>query len=417
MRVLFISGSIGLGHAGRDLAIARALRTLDPEVDIRWLAGDPARQFLSDAGETLLPEADELDDTIFAERTAGDFSANVMSYARAVLPAWKRAVQAYVRAARRWPHDLLVGDETYELVFAQEKHPDLVRTPFVVIYDFLGFDAMGWSPLERLTVRKANVAMSRRGRAPRQDLVLFVGEPEDVAARSFGIGLPDRRGYACQHYEFVGYVLPFDPADYRSPSRGRAELGYDNRRRLVVCAVGGSAIGVNLLRLCAATHGPLAERVPDLQLVLVLGPRIDPAAISAPPGVEVRGFVPRLYEHFAAADAAVVQGGGTTTLELTALRRPFAFFPLRDHFEQSLVVAGRLARHGAGRRLDFETTSPEALAEVVAGLLQGGVSWPPIPVDGARRAAEAIYGLGQVGRGSHRARASARAPAMSGVEA
>jgi predicted glycosyltransferase len=51
-RVLYISGSIDLGHARRDLAIARELRRLDPEVEIMWLAGDPARHLIAEAGET-----------------------------------------------------------------------------------------------------------------------------------------------------------------------------------------------------------------------------------------------------------------------------------------------------------------------------------------------------------------------------
>jgi UDP:flavonoid glycosyltransferase YjiC (YdhE family) len=85
-------------------------------------------------------------------------------------------------------------------------------------------------------------------------------------------------------------------------------------------------------------------------MVIVCGPRIDPASVRAPAGVDVRGYVPRLYEHFAACDAAVVQGGGTTTLELTALRRPFIYLPLENHFEggpDDLMTADR--RLGAAR--------------------------------------------------------------------
>jgi UDP-N-acetylglucosamine:LPS N-acetylglucosamine transferase len=85
--------------------------------------------------------------------------------------------------------------------------------------------------------------------------------------------------------------------------------------------------------------------------------------------VEVRGYVPRVYEHFAACDVAVVQGGGTTTLELTALRRPFIYFPLEGHFEQNLVVAERLARHRAGQRLLYSETTSEKLAETMVRLL------------------------------------------------
>ena len=130
-------------------------------------------------------------------------------------------------------------------------------------------------------------------------------------------------------------------------------------------------------------------------MMLVCGPRIDPASIEVPSGVEVRGYVPRLYEHLAACDVAIVQGGGTTTLELTALRRPFIYLPLEDHFEQNLVVAKRLERHRAGQRLLYSKTTPEMLAEAIMGQLGREASWPPIPTDGARRAAELINELAQ----------------------
>jgi UDP:flavonoid glycosyltransferase YjiC (YdhE family) len=127
-------------------------------------------------------------------------------------------------------------------------------------------------------------------------------------------------------------------------------------------------------------------------MVLVCGPRIDPSAARAPSGVEVRGYVPRLYEHLAACDVAVVQGG-TTTLELTALRTPFIYFPLEGHFEQNLVVAKRLERHGADERVLYSETTPEKLAEAAVEQLRREASWPPIPTDGARRSAELINQL------------------------
>ena len=82
--------------------------------------------------------------------------------------------------------------------------------------------------------------------------------------------------------------------------------------------------------------------------------------------------------------------GGTTTLELTALRRPFAYFPREGHSEQEIAVAGRLERRHAGERLRFSTTSPESLADATVGLLGLGPDWDAIPTDGARRATECI---------------------------
>ena len=66
-------------------------------------------------------------------------------------------------------------------------------------------------------------------------------------------------------------------------------------------------------------------------------------------------YVPNLYRHLAACDLAVVQGGLTTTMELTASRRPFLYFPLRHHFEQNIHVRHRLDRYGAGRRMDYDS--------------------------------------------------------------
>jgi UDP-N-acetylglucosamine:LPS N-acetylglucosamine transferase len=125
-------------------------------------------------------------------------------------------------------------------------------------------------------------------------------------------------------------------------------------------------------------------------MVLVCGPRIDPSTVRAPAGAEVRGYVPHLHEHLAAADVAIVQGGGTTTLELTALRRPFIYFPLEGHFEQQVAVAGRLARHCAGECLDYSETTPQLLAAHTVRLIGSTPFWPPIPTDGAARAAMII---------------------------
>jgi len=273
--------------------------------------------------------------------------------------------------------------------------PELKKCPFVMIYDFVGLDAMSRSPLERLIAYRFNWFWGGpRGKPPtHEDLTLFIGEPEDVADKPFGFLLPNRSEYAHRYYHFVGYVFPFDPADYADKEKVRSELAYDEDRPLIVCAVGGTAVGADLLRLCAASYPHIQERVGDVQMVLVCGPRIDPHVVQAPSGVEVRGYVPRLYEHFAACDVAVVQGGGTTTLELTALRTPFIYFPLEGHFEQNLVVAERLARHRAGERLIYSKSTPERLAEAVVGQLGHEASWPPIPTDGARRAAELIHKL------------------------
>lgn len=390
--VLYISGSFGLGHVNRDLAIAAELRRLNPEVQITWLAAEPASTVLRQAGETLAPEADSFgDDSAAAEASAQGQRLNLMLYTLRAQRQWRANVAAYARLTRRQPFDLVVADEAYELGVAMMLRPGLRVAPFVMIYDFVGFDPMSWNPLERLATYFWNSVWANDARSTAK-LFVFVGELEDIPDHSLGPGLPNRRQHARRHYHPVGYILPFDPASLADRSAVRARLGYSDEP-LVICSIGGTAIGKELLELCGRAYPLLRTRVPALRMILVTGPRLAPQAISTPAGVEVRGYVPGLHEHLAASDLAVVQGGGTITLELTALRRPFLYFPREGDYEQGIAVAGRVARHGAGVRMTFSRTSPEALAEQVLANLGKEVSYPPIPTDGARKAAELISGL------------------------
>jgi uncharacterized iron-regulated protein len=60
-KVLFVSGSAGLGHVGRDVAVANHLRDLRPGTVMHWMAGDPARVHLRDKGEVLAPGSEDFD--------------------------------------------------------------------------------------------------------------------------------------------------------------------------------------------------------------------------------------------------------------------------------------------------------------------------------------------------------------------
>jgi UDP-N-acetylglucosamine:LPS N-acetylglucosamine transferase len=139
---------------------------------------------------------------------------------------------------------------------------------------------------------------------------------------------------------------------------------------------------------------PLAKhKIPNLRMIVVAGPRIDPASLSSADGLEVRAYVHGLYRHLAACDIAVVQGGLTTTMELTANRRPFLYFPLRHHFEQNFHVRHRLKQYGAGRCMDYATATPEIIATALAEELRKPVAYKAVETDGAARAAARIAEL------------------------
>lgn len=286
---------------------------------------------------------------------------------------------------------MVIGDETYEISLALREHQEIKNFPFVMIFDFVGLDSMTGNPLEKLGVYIYNSKWShdyRKKIKPSYDLGLFVGELEDIPDKSFGFNLPNRRVFAKTMYNFVGYIFPFNPASYSNKNEIREKLGY-GLEPLIIASVGGTSIGKEMLEKCGEAYSLIKDKTPSLRTLLVTGPRIEANSLKLSEGVEVKQFIPKLYEHFAACDLAIVQGGATSTLELTALQKPFIYFPLAGHSEQE-SVARNLSRRGAGMRMNLSQTTSAALAEKISSMINTRVSYPKIPTDGAQKAAELI---------------------------
>jgi pimeloyl-ACP methyl ester carboxylesterase/predicted glycosyltransferase len=396
-RALFISSPIGLGHALRDVAIAAELRAQRPDVEIHWLAQEPVTRVLEAGGETIHPASRYLaGESAHVESEAGEHDLHVFRAWRnmdEILLANFMVVHDVLEAE---PYDLVIGDEAWETDYYLHENPELKRTAYVWMTDFVG-----WVPLDRPGSREAaltadyNAEMIEQiARFPRvRDRAIFVGNVEDVVDLPFGPGLPGIRPWTAQHYAFPGYILPFDPVRFADREALRARLGFRTDERIVFAAVGGSGVGHHLLRKVLAAAPHTRRLAPDVRLIAVAGPRIDPRALPAIPGVEVRAFVPDLYAHLAACDLAVVQGGLSTCMELAATKRPFLYFPLRNHFEQQVHVRHRLGRYGAGTQMDYHQTEPEALAHAIVDGLKRPVLYRDVETDGARRAAELIAPL------------------------
>jgi predicted glycosyltransferase len=262
-------------------------------------------------------------------------------------------------------------------------------------------DFVGWVPMpeggerEALLTADYNAEMIEQvARFPRvRDRALFVGNPDDVVPLDFGPGLPSIRTWTEAHYQFSGYVTGFDPAQLGDREELRQRLGYRPDQRVVIVTVGGSGVGRALLRRVVAAFPEAARQTDGLRMIAVAGPRIDPRSLDAPAGVEVVGYIPDLHHHLAACDLAVVQGGLTTCMELVACRRPFLYFPLRNHFEQNVHVAHRLDRYRAGRRMDYATATPETIAAAITAELATPADYRPVETDGATRAATMIAEL------------------------
>jgi pimeloyl-ACP methyl ester carboxylesterase len=393
-RVLYVSSPIGLGHAQRDVAIARELRKLHPDLQIDWLAQHPVTRVLEAEGERIHPASGHLaNESAHIESESAEHDLHCFHAYRRMDEILLANFMLFHDLVEAESYDLWIGDEAWELDYFLHENPELKTAAYCWLTDFVG-----WLPMPDGGEREAFLAadynaemVEHVARYPRlRDRSIFVGNAADIVPDRLGPELPAIREWTEQHFDVPGYVTGFDPTAFADREALRAELGYHADERVCIVSVGGSGVGEQLLRRVIEAHPLAAARVPGLRTIVIAGPRIAPDSLPRHPGLEVVGYVHNLYRQFAACDLAVVQGGLTTAMELTANRRPFLYFPLAHHFEQNFHVDHRLHRYRAGRRMDYAESPPEIIAEAIAHEIDREVDYLPVETDGALRAAARI---------------------------
>ncbi len=393
-RALFISSPIGLGHTMRDIAIADELRKVHPDLQIDWLAQHPVTAVLERRDERIHPASRLLaSESKHIESESAEHDLHAFQAIRRMDEILVNNFMVFHDIVRDEPYDLWIGDEAWDVDYFLHENPEEKRAAYVWLTDFVG-----WLPMpeggehERFLTSDYNAEMIEHiARYPRlRDRSIFVGNPEDIVPDRFGDELPFIRDWTARHFDFSGYITGFDPAQFADRSAVRAALGYRDDETVCIVTVGGSGVGESLLRKVIDAYKPAKGLIPSLRMIVVAGPRIDPASLPHADGLEIRAYVPELYRHLAACDIAVVQGGLTTTMELAANRRPFLYFPLRHHFEQNFHVRHRLDRYRAGKCMDYGESTPESIAAAIKSELGRTVRSEPVETGGAARAAATI---------------------------
>ncbi len=396
-RALYISSPIGLGHGRRDIAITRELRKLHPDLQVDWLAQDPVTRLLEANGEHVHPLSARLaSESRHIELESGEHELHAFQAIRRMDEVLIANFMIFQDAVAQGGYDLVIADEAWDIDYYWHEHPELKKAKLAWFTDFVGFLPMAsGGDHEAFLTADYNAEMIEHveRHSDVRDRAIFVGAPDDVIARSFGRDLPEMRDWVPRHFDFAGYIIGEHPENFGSRVELRQQLGYRADERVCIVTVGGSGVGAHLIRRILQAYPMARARLPELRMIVVAGPRIDTAALNAPHGVEVRAFVPNLDRHLAACDLALVQGGLTTCMELTAAATPFIYFPLKNHFEQNFHVAHRLDRYGAGRRMEYLTSTPDLIADAMIDLLKAPASFRPVEPDGAARAARLLAEL------------------------
>ena len=396
-RLLYLSSPIGLGHARRDLAIARALRTKEPNLQIDWLAQDPVTRFLEYAGETCHGASVKLaSESRHIEEEAGEHDLNVFEALRRMDEILVRNFRVLQDVLTDKQYDLVVADEAWDIDHFWHEHPNLKRAPLFWMTDFVGF-----APMPQGGPKEAKLTADYNGEMVThvernfgvRDRSIFIGNAADVVDDSLGPHLPNRRAWTEENFEFSGYVLGDDVPHRSEREELRNRLGFRNGEKICVVTVGGSGVGAPLIRRILESI-PIARRhIPELRVIVIAGPRLKHVFNCHEKDIEFRGFELNLPLLLAACDLAIVQGGLSTCMELAAIGTPFIYFPLEHHFEQNVHVRHRLERYNAGQRLSFAETNAEIIAAAILDQISKPAQNTAVERNGAQRAASLIAEL------------------------
>ena len=335
-RALYLSSPIGLGHGRRDIAITRELRKLHPDLQVDWLAQDPVTRLLETSGERVHPLSSRLaSETLHIELESGEHDLNAFQAIRRMDEVLIKNFMIFQEAVEEGGYDLVIADEAWDIDHYWHEHPELKKAKLAWFTDFVGYVPMPANGAHEafLTTDYNGEMIGHIERHPGvRDRAIFVGSPEDIVPLSFGMDLPPMREWVPKHFDFAGYIIGEHPRAFGSRDDLRRSLGYRPGECVCIVTVGGSGVGAHLIRRILQSFPLVRSRIPELRMILVAGPRIDPGSLDAPPGVEVHAFVADLDRHLAACDLALVQGGLTTCMELTAAGTPFLYFPLEEPF-------------------------------------------------------------------------------------
>ena len=248
-KALFISSAIGLGHVQRDLAIAREMRKLQPDLQIDWFTVDPAATYLEREGERLHPITQRL------ANESRHFEAKAIRRAR---PAGLLRAAHHGRADGAQLHDLRRPDGVGALRHRDRRRVlggglPLPREPGTqapalrlphrlrrLPADGRGQPARGLPvcrPQRRRHRTRGALPVDPRSRDLRR-------QPRGRARRCLSAeGLPNIRDWTKRNFAFTGYALPFDPKSLADTEKLRARHGYRPDEKLAIAAIGGTARG------------------------------------------------------------------------------------------------------------------------------------------------------------------------------
>ena len=187
-RALYLSSPIGLGHARRDVAVAKELKQLRPDLEIDWLAQHPVTAVLEAEGETIHPASRWLaNESAHIASESSEHDLHCFQALRRMDEILVANFMVFQEVVDEGLYDLVIGDEAWDVDHFWHENPELKRGQHVWLTDFVGFLPMpdGGEHEAFLTTDYNAEMIEHIARYPWiRDRAIFVGNPDDIVADS-----------------------------------------------------------------------------------------------------------------------------------------------------------------------------------------------------------------------------------------
>jgi len=379
--MLYSHDTLGLGHARRTIAIARAVIASRSQLSTLFVTCSPLAEALPmprGLDYMKLPSARKTGPGEYAPRTLELDRDRFRDLRSAALRETCAAFAPHLMLVDKSPLGLM-GELTQALAALKGGEArmvvgwrDILDTPAAIEAE--------WRQQDTLRVLDLNY-----------DEIWIYGDPAVFDIRKH-CRMPD---HLAQRIHHVGYLAPRIKEEDRASVR--AALGV-NGSPLALVTVGGGEGGERVLE----TWFDAAQRhlLPaDLQTIVVTGPFIGEVAqrdfvSRADEHTSVMTFVPGLEHLVAAADVVVGRAGYNTVCEAFGGATPALLVPRVLHRGEQAVRARRLAELGLADVLEEPELTPRAMADTVARILaRPRCERPQVKTDGLTEVTRRVLAL------------------------
>jgi UDP-N-acetylglucosamine--N-acetylmuramyl-(pentapeptide) pyrophosphoryl-undecaprenol N-acetylglucosamine transferase len=321
-RIYFSPCGIGLGHASRNMPIAKELRRSGAEIIFStYLEGI---DYTKKQGFKVLPAPP----ISMSNDSSGSIDLKMSSINQGVkaFPTFMRQVNAEIRYMEAFEPNAVVSDSRLSSIFAAK----LLGIPILLILNQFTPLIPRKKDMFMLSKVGDGVIMTLIGRGwGYADKILI---PDFPSPNTLSIDCLRIPGPYQRKVELVGAILPKRPDETRDEGEIKEELGIAEGQKLIYAGISGPrAERLPLLKLLT----PIFESFPDeYRVVMSMG---DPNGDSKPTrsgSLVQMSWVKEKFDLLNACDLVISRGGHETMMQSICYGKPAVIIPVANHPEQ-----------------------------------------------------------------------------------